>query len=405
MPNLTISSTPISNIPFSVQEVIVARSGYWGDIQDAIDAAVANGIKNVLIPEGTHNFVEVEESWSGARVTIPKGINVFGVKSNTEWRTILQLPWDVPGSASYKPPQWFRIEGDRDPENPVRFSGIKMVGYREFDHESTQILRGIAVEGIINFRIDNCYLRHIPEGIGVNKSCGVIDHCVLDNVYGWHGGTDWSSRTIGYGVACSKAQDEETEWPDIKTILGKYLDYSVYVEDCYFTKWRSCMNGNFGAHYVFRHNVIENGFAYGEIDAHPSWWEPYVACRAVEVYDNKFINPVEAGHAMHIWAGGGTFFNNYLRGYGLFMYAEGTSWSEEFDPKDLYIWDNDIGGANFIWGPVEEGVHYFLYKPDWYEPYPYPHWLTQVEPTGHTPSTITVATKKYLVEVPREFQV
>ncbi|MEM4713651.1 MAG: hypothetical protein QXQ61_03770, partial [Candidatus Bathyarchaeia archaeon] len=49
---------------------ITARSGYWRDIQDAVNLAASNGIGIVRIPEGTWNFVNIGESWTDSRVVI-----------------------------------------------------------------------------------------------------------------------------------------------------------------------------------------------------------------------------------------------------------------------------------------------------------------------------------------------
>ena len=162
---------------------ITAKSGYWRDIQDAVNAAASFGVSEVYIPEGTWNFVNSGESWTGARVVIPAGVSLFGAPTErylngsvVEWKTILVMPWDMPGDNSGDPMHWFRIQGNSDPNKPSRISDIKLVGYREIDPNSTQIYRGIVVDKVINFRIDHVWLRHIPEGISVRDSCGVIDH-------------------------------------------------------------------------------------------------------------------------------------------------------------------------------------------------------------------------------------
>jgi len=363
---------------------ITAKSGYWRDIQDAVNAAASFGVSEVYIPEGTWNFVNSGESWTGARVVIPAGVSLFGAPTErylngsvVEWKTILVMPWDMPGDNSGDPMHWFRIQGNSDPNKPSRISDIKLVGYREIDPNSTQIYRGIVVDKVINFRIDHVWLRHIPEGISVRDSCGVIDHNLLDNVYGWHGGTDWSSRTIGYGVQVVRWWEKGTEWPNITDVLGHYLNYTVFIEDNVFTKWRHCTVGNDGAHFVFRHNLVIGGFAYNEVDQHPrySGQEPYVPCRAGEVYENEFLNPVSSGICIYLFAGGGVYFNNTLVGYGEFMHTADTSWGELVNPHDIYIWNNSLGGANLIGGDAVLNKDYFLYKPDWYTPFPYPHPL------------------------------
>ena len=59
-----------------------ASSGYHSDIQDAIDLASSGD--TVLIPAGTHNFIDADEVWgyditSQEKVNVPPGIHVKGV--------------------------------------------------------------------------------------------------------------------------------------------------------------------------------------------------------------------------------------------------------------------------------------------------------------------------------------
>ena len=364
--------------------MITAKSGYWKDIQDAVDLVASMGGGDVFIPEGTWNFVDVNESWTGARVVIPAGVSLLGAPTErypngsvVEWKTVLQIPWDfgVPGDQGL--PIWFEIKGIGDPNKPSRISDIKFVGYREFNESSTQVLRGIVIENVINFRIDHVYFRHIPEGIAVRGGCGVIDHCIFDNVYGWHGGTDWYNRTIGYGIAIDRSMSF-SEWEPLDNLLGKYTNHTVFIEDNVFTRWRHCIVGNHGAHYVFRHNKIIGGCGFGEIDIHPQWNEPYVGGRCAEVYENYLANP-EGWYGSTISSGSGVFFNNTLIGYRCFLQLYDAGWNPQFYPHDLYIWSNNLDDADPVWvsGNATEGEDYFFYAPLNYEPCPYPHPLTQ----------------------------
>lgn len=367
-----------------ISPYIVAASGYWRDIQNAVDHAAAMGGGNIYIPEGVWNFVNPGESWTGARVVIPAGVNVFGAPTEKysngsviEWKTVLVMPWDMPGSRSGDPPHWFLIQGDSDPQKPTRFSDIKLVGYKHFDPNATGFYKAIKVLRVANFRIDHCAFIEIPEGVTAWEYCsGVIDHNFFHNEHAYYT-VDWSNRVVGYAVSVS--QDKPTMWVPLESILGKYTNYTVFIENNVFTKWRDVVVGNYGAHYVFRHNIVRNGLGHGEVDLHPSWTSPYVSCRAAEVYDNIFENPVYSGDCViEIWAGGGVFFNNTVIGYAKFMRGSGTSWDPDLmGPKEVYIWNNDLGGAILEDTPMEEGVDYFLYKPDWYTPYPYPHPLTR----------------------------
>jgi hypothetical protein len=368
---------------------IMAKSGSAKDIQTAINDAVSLGIKIVRIPEGTFNFVEIGQEWF--TVIIPAGISVFGAPTERysngsvkEWKTVLVMPYDVPTGAA-----WFEVHGNSDPNEPFRFSDIKLVGYRSINSSSTTKHWGLGIDKVINFRVDHCCFEHICYSaicVSGHYCCGVIDHCVFDNPVGTTGLMPEDS-TVEYGILITRAYPEyETEWePDLRNILGKYLNYTVFIEDCYFTKWRSAIAGNRGAFYVVRHCIFEHTLARGEVDAHPAWESvrPNVACRGFECYNNIFRNP--AAHegwdgAIECWAGGGVVFNNYVdNNYGNFIYMFGSGgWSEDFDPH-YYIWNNTLGqDVNFFYGGSSgvENYNYFLYKPDWYTPYPYPHPLT-----------------------------
>jgi len=304
--------------------------------------------------------------------------------SVVEWKTVLVMPWDMPGDNSWHPPRMFAIIGNGSPDKTSRFSDIKLIGYRHFNSNATGIYRGIYITGVQNFRIDHCAFIEILEGIGINQAdaieaCGVIDHCVFDNEHVSYT-LNWAERNVGYAIAIYRS-NPCTIWEEITDVLGKYTNYTVFIEDCVFTKWRSVVSGGYGAHYVFRHNIVKNGLAHGEIDLHPAWNPPDVACRAAEVYDNIFINPEPVGNPGPVfvvmqYAGGGAYFNNTVHGYEVFMLDANPNWNDMFRPHEIWIWNNDLGVATLEDGPMEEGIDYFLYKPNGYTPYPYPHPLT-----------------------------
>jgi hypothetical protein len=376
--------------------VVIAKSGYWKDIQDAVDQVASMGGGSVYIPAGTWDFVEVNESWTGARVVIPAGVNLLGARTERyangtvkEWKTVLVLPWDMPGNDTIGIPVWFKVQGrnmfskeEKDPTKNFRFSEIKLVGYRSVDLNSTAMHIGLRIEGIINFRVDHCYFENIAGGIFITDSSGVIDHSLFVNTYGW--GTPYENRTVGYGVHVHR-HEYANQWDNFKDIVGKYLDYTVFIEDCYFSRWRHCVVGNKGAHVVFRHNIIQYGLGFGEVDMHEIYQKGFVGGRAYECYNNRIIDPLPETDYGHRWtiflqrSGDGIYFNNEVRGgYNYFMYTYDTGWNSSYYPKNIYIWNNTGDYNHLIWGspPLTEGVEYFLYKPDWYTPYPYPHPLT-----------------------------
>jgi len=137
-----LMDTAVIRTEGSIRDVIgvTAQSGYWQDIQAAVNQVVANGgIGNVYIPEGTFDFVNVGESWTGARVVIPAGVSIFGEPNQrtsglsydgvgqnpndqvVQWKTVLRLPWDVPGNWEGSANWFFKVTGSGDPSKPSRF--------------------------------------------------------------------------------------------------------------------------------------------------------------------------------------------------------------------------------------------------------------------------------------------
>lgn len=391
----------------SGQIFISAKSGYWRDIQDAVNYAAQVGIKNVRIPEGTYNFVNVDESWTGYRVTIPAGINLFGASTEryangsvVEWNTVLQIPWEA-GPARPGEITMFRFVGDGDPDEPSRFSDIKVVGYREFDITSDRWYAVVQMYNIIDFRVDHCFYKN-TAGIAVEvrapangNCCGVIDHCKFINDYGY---VEWDYAKCSVHYAIMIRAVGTTRWEDnIDNVIGKYLPYTVFIEDCYFSRWRHCVSSNDGVHYVFRHNKIEKDSITGSIDAHGSF--DYVGTRAVEVYNNTLIDPVlnhhpqnwnnttptngEEGYGLNWRGGGGVFFNNLVRGYevGVYLMLEGTD--PKYQTHDAYIWNNTFMNLKYnilAHSGINQNEDYFLYAKSGYTPYPYPHSLTLEKP-------------------------
>lgn len=400
---------------------IVAKSGYWQDIQEAVNWVVAHGgIGNIYLPEGTWNFVNVGESMphEEAKVLIPAGINLFGASTErtsgipyngtgqnpndqvVEWKTVLVLPWDAAGGREGRRTWFFSVEGNGNPSKQTRISDIAFVGYREFNHTCESWHGGIIIDNVIDFRVDHCLFKHCTGG-GVyvfapanGNCCGVVDHCRLVNDYGsvdW----DYAQCSMGYGVMVTAVGT--TRWEDdITKVVGQYTPYTVFIEDCYFKRWRHCVSSNDGVHYVFRHNTIEFDSCVGSLDAHGTY--NYVGTRAVEIYNNLIIDPVvnwnpdwdsnepsngDWGYGIVIRGGGGVIFNNYIRNYLVAMYMRDEGTVSKCWPHDIWIWNNTL--VNYTYDiligydghyHIKEGVDYFLYEPSWYIPYPYPHPLT-----------------------------
>jgi hypothetical protein len=293
----------------------------------------------------------------------------------------------------------FRFVGNGNPDKPSRFSDIKVVGYREFEPTSDRWYDVVEMYNIINFRVDHCFFKN-TAGLAVTvrapangNCCGVIDHCIFINDYGY---VEWASEECSVHYAIMIRAVGTTRWEnDITKVVGQYTPYTVFIEDCYFSRWRHCVSSNDGTHYVFRKNIIEKDSVVGSVDAHGSPGDNYPGTRAIEVYNNTIIDPIrnmhpqnwnsttpangQEGYGLNWRGGGGVFFNNTVRNYevGIILTNEGTM--EESWIHDAYIWNNTFINCEYnilADSGITQGEDYFLYKPEWYTPYPYPHPLT-----------------------------
>jgi hypothetical protein len=404
---------------------VIAASGSAADIQAAVDQVVAaGGIGDVHIPAGTFNFVEPGQLLGDHTVDVPAGVNIFGAPTQrtsgipvpeygtnpndqvVSWETVLILPSDdnaptLPGDDVTN--SWFFITGTSDPNEKTRISDIKFVGYRSIDPSSTQQTAALKVEAVMDLRVDHCHFENLAGGALSLKASrddagykGVIDHCRIENPAG---GLEapWGSRTLTYGVSSGRGWWNTVWDPEISNVLGKYNDYSLYIEDNYFSQWRHDISSNHGAHWVARHNTFEFDEGYGTVDCHGGNNPGETGTRASEVYDNAFLNSVDDminNPGVMFWrGGGGVFTHNYEDGSyeSVAGRAADLVWfsTDSTDyPHDVYIWNNTHGCSNTY--RVESGAasdvildaDFFARAPSladdgWeYAPYPYPHPLT-----------------------------
>jgi hypothetical protein len=392
---------------------VIAASGSAADIQTAVDQIVAaGGIGDVHVPEGTFNFYEPGETWEA--VEVPVGVNIFGAPTQrdaddqvVEWKTKLVMPFEaLDGSV------WFKYEINDN--IPFRFSDLKLIGYRYYNVSSETMYTAISINGpytsypdagVLDFRIDHCDFQdmcgsalyigpHAEHNRRVYR--GIIDHNILNNTYGDPGFMRYEERTLGYGIGVRRWASDF--WDHITSnVVGHYNNYTIFIEDNYFSKWRHSVASNDGIHYVFRHNIVDGDYATASIDGHGSYADDShsyaVGTRAIEAYENMFRDPdttwTSVPWAINHRGGAGIFFNNTLEGYYALMDLN-NDWGN-YDPYcphcriyDTYIWDNELGGGKTIKynSDSQENVHYFLRPPSMaedgfeYTPYPYPHPLT-----------------------------
>ncbi|NIM47352.1 MAG: hypothetical protein GTN40_04330 [Candidatus Aenigmarchaeota archaeon] len=436
------------SFPVKAYTVVTADSGHAEDIQDAVDIVAADPEGgDVHIPAGTWNFVEIGEEW--ITVEIPAGVNLYGAPSPKDtngfnegffdspssgtWATVLRMPYDVPGSwdMGWNIPRWFELgTGAYDPTKPTRFSDIKIQGYRSIDRDSETVHRAIHLHGIINFRIDHCMFEHTAGGairidafeLGNYYCSGVIDHSKIVNIYGASDLANMYDSQMGYGIQVSRAGWTPTGGPmpfePTMDVLGKYTNHSIYIEDCYFSKWRHCVSSGNGGYYVFRHNIIDQDFGHLSLDVHgfrgtesgraggrgAEFYENYFGPLATVAYKSGVGNVTVTGPKGTLQDGGGcgVWFNNYVDSSwrSMALYTEDYVPSETWHLEDFYLWGNKGNWTPPDWyGSVpgfdadrhveaywnrsagnEGDPNYPNVDPSWsiagYTPYPYPHPLT-----------------------------
>lgn len=377
---------------------VVASSGSASDIQAAVNYAVANGLSNVTIPEGVHDFVAIGQTW--VTVSVPDGINIYGASAERDlkghvigWGTVLRMPFEAPENSRF-----FTVQETTG----TRISGIKFVGYRELNENSDAHYTAISITYSSNFRVDHCSFFNLGgKGVHIQESNGVVDHSVFINNKNVYVTNNFKDCTVWYGIAIFG--DNNLWESDISDVLGAYTSRTVFIEDNYFEGWRHSVSSNQGAHYVFRYNVERNN-GYGSIDAHGREGDgSSIGTRAIEVYGNDFADPVWGDMGVQLRGGGGVFFNNVVDGYGL----TGTAISQysafvcmiQYTPDDfpvqqihdVWIWGNTLtpSGADLwdaAWGGIaqngiEEDSEFYLRAPSYsldgftYTPYTYPHPL------------------------------
>lgn len=422
---------------------VTAESGSATHIQAAIDLIVANGgVGNVIIPEGIFNFVEIGEPW--VTVTIPAGVNLFGAPTAKDvngqvinWKTVLVMPYEVPTSGPDDNPAWFRVQLGGHPERDFRFSDIELVGWRYFDYlqngepswtipydpnnpgdrGSQTMYIGLRIYdspydtphqtgGIQNFRVDHCDFQDMGGSavwLGPGETVynwhvisGVLDHNRFVNSYGDPGrlgSSDYQYRTLGYGVGMRRWASDLWD-PNLDNIAGHYLDYSIHIEDNYFSKWRHCTCANDGIHTIVRHNTFDGSYGVGDVDGHGSLAttgrEYAVGTRLQEIYDNVWQNPAigiwdPEAWCINVRGGSAIIFNNTVTGYTGLIALNNEVGNEQYQPKcscgPSWIWNNDLGGAALIWYDYHGGTKYYR-APNLaddgfdYTAYAYPHPLT-----------------------------
>jgi hypothetical protein len=404
--------------------------------QIAVDLVEANDVN------GSVYFPECYARWNIGntlpRLNVTTNIGLFGAPTTRnetgdvqEWRTIFYIDEYIDtGAPDNQAPLIYYTFNNTSPYNTFRVSDIKMIGYRYFNETDREMFTGISVympyaeysatTGVTDFRVDHCCFQDLcgsglwvfgGDGYQIQRVVsGLIDHCVLNNTVGNPGFmSELDNRTLGYGIALRRWWCDVWE-EDATDVWGQYNNYTVVIEDNYFSKWRHGVMTNDGIHQITRFNTFTGCYGIAEVDGHGSFGsEGYegVGTRCIEVYNNTFSYPDNTWsviQSFEMWAvnirgGSALVYNNTVIGGG-----------EDYDLLDLnndygnyapicpqcfinqtYIWDNS-GYDELIHYVADsvENVNYFLNAPTGYTPYTYPHPLAGIEEGETTYYYLTV---------------
>ena len=290
------------------------------NVQAAINSA--NSGDTVIIPSGTC-------SWN-SKLTIGKSINVVGAGiGNTV--IIDNVSKDS-----------MIIIGNQGAAINPRISGMTISGSASKSGFAGIIeVRNSSVS--LGFRIDHIRFYN-PANIGIvtwDWVFGVIDHCTFDAGAGsgWSilfNNDSWGGRSYDYG---------DKAWADPDD-FGTYK--FVFVEDCTFNNSRSYIrtftDSYGGARYVLRFNTFNNGalVAHGT-DSTPG----RRGTRAIEVYNNKFVNNLShIDNALEFRSGTAVFYNNAASGSG------------GYDGGVALKCFRDNGNYWATWGPCDGTTYY-----------------------------------------------
>jgi hypothetical protein len=383
---------------------VYATGGSSAEIQAAVNGA-SDGYA-VYLPAGSYVF---DSATPLNTVDVPVGISIYGAPTLRDetghvphYGTVLNLDYaasegaflfDYTGSSSYV----------------TRFTGFKMVGYREVNSSSPSMTSGIFIHdgGASEFRFDHIAMRNLAGYcLQTYNGYGVVDHCEftnypaqLSNSAGWDALTAWYAINFG--------SNPGRTWSDIPTLAGQYTTKTLFVEDNYFLNWFSPVTITNGAHAVLRHNIIINGMVHnhhGASETNPRGGQ------LMEVYDNTFTldltqNTGVANIGIQDSSGGMIIFNNIDNGYGVqnndpsldyigfiqLRQYNPDEWGSQYQVHNVWMYDNtlnpatsdllDVHAPEIGSNPITLNVDYFLRAPTLaqdgfaYTPYTYPHPL------------------------------
>lgn len=344
------------------------------------------------------------------------------------WATVLYQPIAGGGNNVVEDvPAWIDSAGTSPPTDgkTLRVTDLKFEGYRTLHSTDPALTMGVFLEHLNDFRVDHCCFEHTAGGALAaysNAYRGIIDHTPLYNLYG-RGTPYGAGQTIDYGISVHGDWTAySVPFAPLSSVLGKYGPQTVFIEDCYISRWRHDISGHHGGYYVCRHNTFNRDGGFHTLDIH-NLRDQYAgqnAGRGAEIYENEIIGCLgfEGDRSIMQWYGGSVqWFNNivdttYTDGFYFYDGVCDTGGCNatdvaNYEAKDSYFWSNlgtgvytpDLPTAAARHCAVEwarmaglrTDANYPNLNPAWsiaatynYKPYPYPHPLT-IE--GYVPPT------------------
>ena len=369
---------------FAHSRVIEAPSGYYTEIQNAVNEAIPGDV--VLIPSGTWYISQT--------VYLKEGIHIKGTGKDS---TILCRSFN-PNVANKNPIFILNTISGK----PFRISDIGFKGVADFLTAVFDEDRGIVIYGkATDFIIHDCRFTRFA-GVGIYL-CGMSLASLLGHPKGLICNNEFIDNYFtgctGYGIQLLG----DDSWP-VELQLGS--PDAVYIEANYFTKNRHCIAAIGGARYVFRYNTsVDHYYPWAVIDAHGAY-DPSIGCgehgtRSYESYNNQITGGIETDGTPHpTWAAGirggdGVIFSNEFFGLNnnMFLFIENfyglinPTYPVHCQTTNLWLWGNTADGIpvnNINIGITstdlinlspflqENRDFHFIQKAE-YTPYTYPH--------------------------------
>jgi len=392
--NNTFGNSDTDNIMFSVAIAnvysVTAASGTASAIQTAVNDVANHGGGVVNVPAGTYNFVASGASW--ITIEVPAGVSIIGAEPTginatlilhdstslgipQTWNTILVDPSAHGGGVDSQVP-WFNLGtttwSAHSVEKTCRFANIKLVGYRTAVPSYTGLYRGVVIAGLMDWRVDHCCFENLG-GPSVTAAqwydwCywtnGVMDHCSSYNQYGSDDLVNYANSNIAYGVELHRATPTYTlNFDATMTVLGQYSNYTTFIENCFFSRYRHVVSAGHGSYYVFRYNLVNNDCGHFSLDVHGKRDSQAGTggARGMEAYENTFTNQYDFGGLFQDGGGCGVWFNNYVdSSYDkIALYAEDYVASSTWHLKDFYMWSaiGTIIYAGYPTGTIDSSRH------------------------------------------------